>query len=101
MTPTEILTLAPLAALIVVFGLFPGLVLDLIRGLGRERPRATSPRQRPIDDRAADRADRDRAADPVRRRPAIWVARIDLSAAARASDAAAAGARWAPPEAAS
>ena len=32
MTPTEILTLAPLAALTVVFGLFPGLVLDLIRG---------------------------------------------------------------------
>ena len=32
MTPTEILTLAPLAALVVVFGLFPGLVLDLVRG---------------------------------------------------------------------
>ncbi len=32
MTPTEILTLAPLAALTVVFGLFPGLLLDLIRG---------------------------------------------------------------------
>jgi NADH-quinone oxidoreductase subunit M len=32
MTPTEILTLAPLAALTVVFGLFPGLVLDLVRG---------------------------------------------------------------------
>src|SRR6185369_12459289 len=32
MTPTEILTLAPLAALTVVFGLFPSLVLDLVRG---------------------------------------------------------------------
>ena len=32
MTPTEILTLAPLGALTVVFGLFPGLVLDLVRG---------------------------------------------------------------------
>jgi NADH-quinone oxidoreductase subunit M len=32
MTPTEILTLAPLAALTVVFGLFPGLVLSLIQG---------------------------------------------------------------------
>jgi len=30
MTPTEILTLAPLAALVVVFGLFPGILLDLI-----------------------------------------------------------------------
>jgi NADH-quinone oxidoreductase subunit M len=32
MTPTEILTLAPLGALVVVFGLFPGLLLDLIGG---------------------------------------------------------------------
>jgi NADH-quinone oxidoreductase subunit M len=32
MTPTEILTLAPLGALVVVFGLFPGILLDLIRG---------------------------------------------------------------------
>jgi NADH-quinone oxidoreductase subunit M len=30
MTPTEIVTLAPLAALTVVFGLFPGLVLGLV-----------------------------------------------------------------------
>jgi NADH-quinone oxidoreductase subunit M len=29
MTPIEILTLAPLAALVVVFGLFPGILLDL------------------------------------------------------------------------
>ncbi|HET9520547.1 MAG TPA: NADH-quinone oxidoreductase subunit M [Candidatus Limnocylindrales bacterium] len=32
MTPVEILTLAPLGALVVVFGVFPGLLLDLIRG---------------------------------------------------------------------
>ena len=32
MTATEVLTLAPLAALVVVFGLFPGLILDLISG---------------------------------------------------------------------
>jgi NADH-quinone oxidoreductase subunit M len=32
MTPTEILTLAPLGALVVVFGLFPGILLDLVRG---------------------------------------------------------------------
>ena len=31
MTPTEILTLAPLAALVVVFGLFPGILLDLFK----------------------------------------------------------------------
>ena len=32
MTPVEILTLAPLAALTVVFGLFPSLILDLVKG---------------------------------------------------------------------
>jgi NADH-quinone oxidoreductase subunit M len=32
MTPTEVLTLAPLGALVVVFGVFPGLVLDLVAG---------------------------------------------------------------------
>ena len=32
MTATEVLTLAPLAALVVVFGLFPGLLLNLIAG---------------------------------------------------------------------
>jgi NADH-quinone oxidoreductase subunit M len=32
MTPTEILTLAPLGALVVAFGLFPGLLLDLVNG---------------------------------------------------------------------
>jgi NADH-quinone oxidoreductase subunit M len=30
MTPTEILTLAPLGAMVVVFGLFPGILLDLV-----------------------------------------------------------------------
>jgi NADH-quinone oxidoreductase subunit M len=32
MRPIEILTLAPLGALVVAFGLFPGLVLDLVNG---------------------------------------------------------------------
>jgi NADH-quinone oxidoreductase subunit M len=32
MTPVEILTLAPLGALVVVFGIFPGLLLDLVQG---------------------------------------------------------------------
>jgi NADH-quinone oxidoreductase subunit M len=32
MTPVEILTLAPLAALVVAFGLFPGILLDLVGG---------------------------------------------------------------------
>jgi NADH-quinone oxidoreductase subunit M len=32
MTPVEVLTLTPLAALVVVFGVFPGLVLDLVAG---------------------------------------------------------------------
>jgi NADH-quinone oxidoreductase subunit M len=32
MTATEILTLAPLAALVVVFGLFPGVLLDMFTG---------------------------------------------------------------------
>jgi hypothetical protein len=32
MTPTEILTLVPLGGLVVAFGLFPGLLLDLFPG---------------------------------------------------------------------
>jgi NADH-quinone oxidoreductase subunit M len=32
MTPTEILTLVPLGAMVVVFGLFPGILLDLVGG---------------------------------------------------------------------
>jgi NADH-quinone oxidoreductase subunit M len=35
MTPTEILTLAPLGAMVVVFGLFPGILLDLVGGSAR------------------------------------------------------------------
>ena len=31
-SPTEILTLAPLGALVVVFGLFPGILLDIMKG---------------------------------------------------------------------
>ena len=34
MTPTEILTLAPLGAMVVVFGLFPGILLELVGGPG-------------------------------------------------------------------
>jgi NADH-quinone oxidoreductase subunit M len=37
MTPTEVLTVAPLGALVVVFGLFPGVLLDLF-----QQPVATS-----------------------------------------------------------
>ena len=32
MTPVEILTLVPLGALVVVFGVQPGLLLDLVQG---------------------------------------------------------------------
>ena len=35
MRPVEILTLAPLGALVVILGLFPGLVLQLVAGSGR------------------------------------------------------------------
>ena len=63
MTPTEILTLGPLAALIVVFGLFPGLVLDLVQRLGHDRPRATSA-ARGLD--RAGTADRGRPRSPCR-----------------------------------
>jgi NADH-quinone oxidoreductase subunit M len=35
MTPTEILTLAPLGAMVVAFGLFPGILLDVIAGPAR------------------------------------------------------------------
>ena len=42
MTPIETLTLVPLATLIVVFGLQPGLLLDLVRGTVRETLGAAS-----------------------------------------------------------
>jgi NADH:ubiquinone oxidoreductase subunit 4 (subunit M) len=32
MRPVEALTLVPLGALVVVLGLFPGLILDLVKG---------------------------------------------------------------------
>jgi hypothetical protein len=78
MTPTEILTLAPLAALTVVFGLFPGLVLDLVHGTvanvlgdaGREGAIAVSQPAAII-----------AIAGPILYLVGrlIWVARIDLS----------------------
>ena len=43
MTPTEILTLAPLGALVVVFGLQPGLLLDLFGGTVTETLAAARP----------------------------------------------------------
>jgi len=81
MTATEILTLAPLAALVVAFGLFPGLVLDLVHGsvvnvLGdaaREGPIAIAPQTALI-----------AIALPILYviGRLIWVARIDLSGGA-------------------
>jgi NADH-quinone oxidoreductase subunit M len=78
MTPTEILTLAPLAALTVVFGLFPGLVLDLVKGsvelvlgdVARERSVELAPQTVVI-----------LVALPILYVLArlIWVARIDLT----------------------
>src|SRR6478609_4517604 len=43
MTPVEILTLAPLGALVVVFGLQPGLLLDLVNGTVSETLRSVTP----------------------------------------------------------
>jgi NADH-quinone oxidoreductase subunit M len=78
MTPTEILTLAPLAALVVAFGLFPGLVLDLVHGsvvnvladAAREGPIAIAPQTALI-----------AISLPILYviGRLIWVARIDLS----------------------
>jgi len=42
MTATEVLTLAPLGALVVVFGLFPGILLDIIGGPGEVALRSVS-----------------------------------------------------------
>ena len=41
--PVEALTLVPLGTLVVIFGLFPGLVLDLVQGTVRQSPRTRSP----------------------------------------------------------
>jgi NADH-quinone oxidoreductase subunit M len=78
MTPTEILTLAPLAALIVVFGLFPGLVLDLVRG-SVTAVLADAGRQGPI--AIATQTALVLVAVPILYviGRVIWVARIDLS----------------------
>ena len=43
MTPVEILTLAPLGALVVIFGLQPGLLLDLVSSTVTETLRAVEP----------------------------------------------------------
>jgi len=43
MTPVEILTLAPLGALVVIFGLQPGLLLDLVSGTVTETLAAVQP----------------------------------------------------------
>jgi NADH-quinone oxidoreductase subunit M len=77
MTPVEILTLAPLAALTVVFGLFPGLILDVVstsvekvlESAGREGAIALAPQTVVI-----------LVALPILYVVArlIWVARIDL-----------------------
>ena len=51
MTPTEILTLAPLGALVVVFGLFPGILLDLFKApvAGALAAAGTRARRSPVD----------------------------------------------------
>jgi NADH-quinone oxidoreductase subunit M len=43
MTATEVLTLAPLGALVVVFGLFPGVLLNLIAGPAKDALAAVAP----------------------------------------------------------
>jgi NADH-quinone oxidoreductase subunit M len=78
MTPTEILTLAPLATLVVVFGLFPGLLLDLVKGsVARVLGDAAS--QAPI--AIAPQIALVLVASPILYAIGrlIWVARIDLS----------------------
>ena len=82
MTPVEILTIAPLAALTVVFGLFPGLILDLVRpsvtavlgDVARQGPLAIPPQTALI-----------AIALPILYviGRLIWVARIDLSGQGR------------------
>ncbi len=80
MRPIETLTLAPLAALVVVFGLFPGLILELVQGSvdavldsvvarRRRRPRRSWPMtsRRAAHDRAARGRRPRRCGDPRRR----------------------------------
>ena len=45
MTPVEILTLVPLGVLVVVFGIQPGLLLDLVQGTVVDDARRSSPRR--------------------------------------------------------
>ena len=77
MTPVEILTLAPLAALTVVFGLFPGLILDLVKGSVGEVLRDVA-RQGPVE--IAPQTAFILIALPILYAVGrlVWVARIDL-----------------------
>jgi NADH-quinone oxidoreductase subunit M len=77
MTPTEILTLGPLAALTVVFGLFPGLVLDIVKGSVENVLRDVS-RQPSIDLSTQTAAILILAPLLYVVARTIWVARIDL-----------------------
>jgi NADH-quinone oxidoreductase subunit M len=78
MTPTEILTLGPLAALVVAFGLFPGLILDLVKG-SVVRVLGDAAREGPI--AIASQTALVLVALPILYviGRLIWVARIDLS----------------------
>jgi len=78
MTPTEILTLGPLAALVVAFGLFPGLILDLVKG-SVVRVLGDAAREGPI--AIASQTALVLVAIPILYviGRLIWVARIDLS----------------------
>jgi NADH:ubiquinone oxidoreductase subunit 4 (subunit M) len=49
MRPAEALTLVPLGTLVVVFGLFPGLVLDLVHGSVTQALHAAATAAGPID----------------------------------------------------
>jgi hypothetical protein len=100
MTPVEILTLAPLAALVVVFGLFPGLVLglvehsvrDVLEAVGRQSAVEIAPQTALI-----------LVALPILYVVGrlIWVARIDLTGGGGSGDTAVAEIAPRAPEAAS
>ena len=68
MTPIEILTLVPLATLIVVFGLQPGLLLDLVQGTVTDTL-AAAEAGAAIAGRAGCRAHRGSPSSSWRRRP--------------------------------
>ena len=100
MTPIEILTLGPLAAMTVVFGLFPGLVLDLVHGsvatvlrdVARQGPIAIAPPTAVV-----------LIALPILYiiGRLIWVARVDLSGGGGSGAVAEAGHAVTPAETAS